>query len=119
MAVNKHVSFLQSFVDESIGHGEVWQEMGLRSVVGPNEESADVGVCKSGFREPMGFNCEDMTDVKASQHIFVSGCPCIAEVEARDYLAVTSLSAEVDFVVNSLSGPVLDASEREDGVRYA
>lgn len=119
MAVHQHVSLLQSFVDESVGHWEVGQEMGLRSVVGPNEESADVGIRERGFWKPVGFDREHMGDVKASEDIFVCCRSCIAEVEARDYLAVASLCAKVDFMVYSPSGPILKARERHNGVRNA
>lgn len=119
MAVNKDVSFLKSFVDKSVGHWEVRQEVGLRSVIGPNEEITDVGICKSGFGEAVGLNREDMTDVKASKNISVCSCSGIAEVEARDDLAVTGLSAEVDFVVDRLPGPTFNTGKCDDRVRNA
>lgn len=93
MAVDEHISFLQSLIDEGVGHWEVGQDMGLRSVVGPNEECANIGISKSRFRQPMCFDREHMGDVKPLKDFGVGCCSGIAEVEARDYLAIARLIA--------------------------
>lgn len=80
MAMDEHVSLLQALVDKGVGHWEVGQEMGLRSVIGPNEERANIGISESGFREPMRLNGENMGDVKSTQHFGVCRRACIAEV---------------------------------------
>jgi hypothetical protein len=116
MAMNEHASLLEPFFNEGVGHREVGQEIGLRSVVGPNEEGADVCISKSRLRKTVRLNGEHMGDVKLPKHSRVRSCPGIAQVEARENLAVARLCAEVNFVIERLSGPVLEACERHHWV---